>query len=152
MSQVATLQALAACSIIDNQIYITPFTIPLHLFEDLRILNSIKNLRKEEKYLQHKIEILEKNQAEAVDRLLQVRDDYQDASFWGEEDALALSDISHEYERDILKIEALITECKERNGERNMHEESELSNLSVEYEVFHFRCWDGIHYDMSEDF
>ena len=60
MPGVNRLQALAACSLVDNKTFILPFSIPTHLFEDLPILNSIKILREEEKFLEHTIETLEK--------------------------------------------------------------------------------------------
>ena len=79
MSGVNRLQALAACSLIDNKTFILPFSIPTHLLEDLRILNSIRILREEEKFLEHTIETLEEILPKAEGRSNHYKELYEDA-------------------------------------------------------------------------
>ena len=51
MRKVGTLQALSATLIVDRNIEFSTYYIPLHLQEDLRSVNSIKNLRATENML-----------------------------------------------------------------------------------------------------
>ena len=55
MRKVGTLQALSATLIVDKNIEFSTYCIPLHLQEDLRSINSIKNLRATENILKKKI-------------------------------------------------------------------------------------------------
>ena len=55
MRKVGTLQALSATLIVDRNIEFSTYYIPLHLQEDLRSINSIKNLRATENILKKKI-------------------------------------------------------------------------------------------------
>ena len=55
MRKVPTLQALSATLIVDRNIEFPTHYIPLHLQDDLRSINSIKNLRATEKMLEKKL-------------------------------------------------------------------------------------------------
>ena len=150
MPGVNRLQALAACSLIDNKTFILPFSTPTHLFEDLRILNSIKILREEEKFLEHTIETLEKILPKAEGRSNHYRELYEDASIWDEEIILDLSEISEVWDKNVKKLQNLITESKNRKAQRDMEEEFYLINLSDEYIGIQFKYSENHHFNIIE--
>ena len=140
MSGVNRLQALAACSLIDNKTFILPFSIPTHLLEDLRILNSIRILREEEKFLEHTIETLEKILPKAEGRSNHYKELYEDASIWDWDGIiLHLSEVSEVWDKNVKKLQKLITESKDRKAQRDMEEEFYLINLSDEYIGIQFK-------------
>ena len=139
MPGVNRLQALAACNLIDNKTLILPFSIPTHLFEDLRILNRIKNLREYEKFLEHTIEILEKILSKAEGRFNYYRRLYEDASIWDEATILDLFNMTEVWNENVKKLQKDITETKDRKTHRDMMEEFYLIKLSDEYIGFQFK-------------
>jgi hypothetical protein len=145
MPGVNRLQTLAACSLIDNNTFILPFSIPTHLFEDLRILNSIKVLREEEKILQQSIEILEKILLKSIERFDEAREMYDEASLWGDEEhRLDLFEFSEDCDKEVKKIQKLINESRDRKAQRDMEEELNLINLSDEYIGIQFKLKQGM--------
>jgi hypothetical protein len=145
MPGVNRLQTLAACSLIDNNTFILPFSIPTHLFEDLRILNSIKVLREEEKILQQSIEILEKILLKSIERFDESREMYEEASLWGDEEhILDLFEFSEDCDKEVKKIQKLINESRDRKAQRDMEEELNLINLSDEYIGIQFKLKQGM--------
>lgn len=150
MPGVNRLQALAACSLIDNKTFILPFSIPTHLFEDLRILNSIKNLREEEKLLEHTIGTLEKILPKAEGISYHYRELYDDASIWDEEIILDLSKNSEVWDKNVKKIQKIITESKNRKAQRDMEEEFYLINISDEYIGIRFKYSENHYFNTIE--
>ena len=151
MSGVNRLQALAACSLIDNKTFILPFSIPKHLLEDLRILNSIRILREEEKFLEHTIETLEKILPKAEGRSNHYKELYEDASIWDWDGIiLHLSKVSEVWDKNVKKLQKLITESKDRKAQRDMEEEFYLINLSDEYIGIQFKYSENHYYNIIE--
>ena len=138
MVGVSRLQSLAACMVIKNNIYIPPFSIPKHLFEDLRILNSLRSLQCEEKLLQQKLEALEKIEDKTVRKFNEYRMMCCDISCEDQDLSLDFFLKAEEYREVAVKIHAEINLVKARIEERTMEEELNLSNLSVEYSYIHF--------------
>ena len=139
MPEVARLQALAASKIISDNIFILPFSIPTHLSEDLRILNSVKNLRAEEKYINEKNEIVQKNLPEAIHRMVIARNRYDAVSIWDEEWILDEIKLYEDYKKIVQNMQNLITETNNRKGEIAMEEEFYLAKLSDEYHSIQFK-------------
>ena len=115
------------------------FFIPTHLSEDLRILNSVKNLRAEEKYINEKNEIVQKNLPEAIHRMVIARNRYNDLSIWDEELILDEIRLYEDYEKIVQNMQNLITETNNRKGEIAMEEEFYLAKLSDEYHSIQFK-------------
>ena len=72
MFQVKTLQALAACTVVNESIPIFPSSIPSTMFEELQTLYSLFCLRKHEKVLDEKIDRLKVERQKAIEK----SDDY----------------------------------------------------------------------------
>lgn len=138
MMGVSRLQSLAACMLIKNNIYIPPFSIPKHLFEDLRILNSVRSLQCEEKLLQQKLEALERIEDETVGKFNEYRMMCCDVSCEDQDLSLDFFFKAEEYREVLVKINAEIDLVNARIEERTMEEELNLSNLSVEYSYIQF--------------
>lgn len=133
MVEVSRLQSLAACALIKNNTYIPPFSIPMHLFEDLRILNSVRNLQCEEKFLQQKFETLKRIEDETVEKFNQYRMMCCDVSCEDQDLSLDFFFKAEEYREVAVKINAEIDQVKVEIEEKTMEEELNLSNLSAEY-------------------
>ena len=139
MSGSRTLKALAACILIDYNIYIPPCSIPTHLFEDLRILNSIKNLRNLEKKIDEEITFLSNKYSYALSKSTEnrIRFDYIDDPDINE--LLEFFTIQNHWSKTLVEIEQKLIETEIRKSETNMEEESELVKLSDEYVDICFR-------------
>ena len=72
MFQVKTLQALAACTVVDESIPIFPSSVPSTMFEELQTLYSLFCLRKHEKVLDEKIDRMKVERQKAIEK----SDDY----------------------------------------------------------------------------
>ena len=68
MFQVKTLQALAACTVVNESIPIFPSSIPSTMFEELKTLYSLFCLRKHEKVLDEKIDRLKVERQKAIEK------------------------------------------------------------------------------------
>ena len=68
MFQVKTLQALAACTVVNESIPIFPSSIPSTMFEELQTLYSLFCLRKHEKVLDEKIDRLKVERQKAIEK------------------------------------------------------------------------------------
>ena len=150
MPGVNRLQALAACSLIDNKTFIPPFSIPAHLLEDLWILNSIKILREEEKFLDHTIETLEKILPKVEGRSNHYKQLYDDASIWDEEIILDLAENSEVWDKNVKKLQKHITESKNRKAQRDVEEEFYLIKLSDEYIGIQFKYSENHYFNIIE--
>ena len=64
---------------------------------------------------------------------------YEDASIWDEEIILDLSEISEVWDKNVKKLQKLITESKNRKAQRDMEEEFYLIHLSDEYIGIQFK-------------
>ena len=149
MSEVARLQNLAAAKIISDNISILPFSIPTHLFEDLRSLNSVKLLREEENYLNKKNEALEKYLPEAIERYNYYSNRYNNVSIWDEDLILYLFVLSDDCQKIVKKIQELTTESNNRKEQRDMEEEFSLAKLSEEYNGIQFKHVETEYNDIS---
>ena len=129
MTKLNRLQALAACTLINKDIPILPFSIPTHLFEDLRTLNTIKLLREEEKFLQQKHIVLQINLYNTIEKENEYKTLYEDASVWDQDLSLELFCKYDDYKKLEKRINMLIVETENRLSERDMEEELYLSRL-----------------------
>ena len=133
MVKVSTLQCLAACALIRNNTKIPPFSIPKHLFEDLRILNSVRNIQREVNHLQQKFEDKKRLEDETVEKFDWYRVMCCDVSCEDPDLSLELFFKAEEYRDVALKINAEIIQILVEMEERITEVELNLSNLSAEY-------------------
>ena len=75
---------------------------------------------------------------------------YEDASIWDEEIILDLSEISEVWDKNVKKLQNLITESKNRKAQRDMEEEFYLKNLSDEYIGIQFKYSENHHFNIIE--
>ena len=72
MFQVKTLQALAACTVVNESIPIFPSSVPSTMFEELQTLYSLFCLRKHEKVLDEKIDRLKVERQKAIEKKVMI--------------------------------------------------------------------------------
>ena len=148
--QVNTLQNICASRIISEQIRIPAFSIPLHIFNEMRILNTVKILRDKEKFLIQKMIVLEVNYCFALERYIYYIELHGDTTLWDEELVLQISTKAEYYYNLKEKISFLIFDTRDKLDEMIVEEVFELMRLPPEYDGIQFKLVNQ-YYDICKD-
>ena len=148
--QVNSLQNICASRIISEQIRIPAFSIPVHIFNEMRILNTVKNLRDKEKFLIQKMIVLEVNHCFAVERYTYYIELHGDTSLWDEELVLQISTKAEYFYNLIEKISFLIFDTRDKLDEIIVEEVFKLMSLPPEYDGIQFKLVNQ-YYDIRKD-
>lgn len=148
--QVNTLQNICSSRIISEQIRIPAFSIPIHIFNEMRILNTVKNLREKENFLLQKMIVLEINHCFALERYTYYIELHGDTTLWDEELVLQISTKAEHYYNLIEKISYLIFDTRYKLDEIIVEEVFELMRLPPEYDGIQFNFFNQ-YYDICKD-
>ena len=148
--QVNSLQNICASRIISEQIRIPAFSIPIHIFNEMRILNTVKNLREKENLLIQKMIVLEVNHYFAIERYTYYIELHGDTTLWDEELVLQISTKAEYYNNLIEKISFLIFDTRDKLDEIIVEEVFELMRLPPEYDGIQFKLVNQ-YYDIRKD-
>ena len=141
--QMNTLQNICTSKIISDQIRVPKFAIPVHIFEEMRKLNTVKLLRENEKFLHQKMVILELNLSNAVER-------FNHYFFLWDPDVVGLSPEAEYYNNLAEKISFHLFDTREKLQQITMEEEFELMGLPDEYNDIQFKLVNQ-YYDICKE-